>query len=257
MLPSVRDRLRDVTPAPLWQAARRARKAGENRISGSITSVATSDPVVAFTYDDGPHSERTPAIAGALDARGARGTFFVLAEEAEQQPDLVRALQQAGHEIALHGGEHRNLRRCSLAEAGALIRGGKRRVEAITGVPVRLFRPPFGEQTRASYAIARAAGMDVVVWSANTRDCYAGTVAGYVATASKHLGPGAIVLFHDGLSGPDPRVVRPDQEAPASFDRVELARAMLDAVAARDLHVVTVSELLQHGPARREIWLGP
>jgi peptidoglycan/xylan/chitin deacetylase (PgdA/CDA1 family) len=257
MLSAVRDRLRDVTPAPWWDAARRARKRGEHRIAGSVASVETDDPVVAFTYDDGPHAHRTPAIAAALTARGARATFFVLADAAEDHPDLVRDLQAAGHEIGLHGGEHRNLRHCSLAEADEIIRGGKRRIEAITGTRVKLFRPPFAEQTRATYALARAAGMDVVVWSANTRDCYAGTVTEYVERAGAKLDRGGIVLFHDGLSGPDPRVVRADQEPPASFDRVELANAMLDAVAARSLDVVTVSELLGHGPARREIWLGP
>jgi peptidoglycan/xylan/chitin deacetylase (PgdA/CDA1 family) len=238
-------------------AARRARHAGDRRLVGSITSVHTADPVVAFTYDDGPHPERTPAIADVLDARGARGTFFVLADAAEQQPDLVRRLVDAGHEVVLHGAEHRNLRRCSLSEAHTIIRGGKRRLEAVTGRPVRLFRPPFAEQTRRSYVMARAAGMDVVVWSTNTRDCYAGSVDGYVERACKRLKPGAIVLFHDGLAGPDPRVVRPDQEPPPNFDRAELAHRMLDATDARDLRVVTVGELLTHGTPRRAVWLGP
>jgi peptidoglycan-N-acetylglucosamine deacetylase len=256
---SVRSRLRDATPAPIWNAARRARKASEQRLSGSVASVATTEPVVAFTYDDGPHPDSTPAIAAALEARGAFGTFFMLAEHAEDHPDLVRELHAAGHEIALHGGEHRNLRRCTLPEAQAVIRGGKRRLEAITGVPVRLFRPPFAEQTRRSYAVARAAGMDVVVWSANTRDCYAGTIDDYVANATKRLASGAIVLFHDGLAGPDPRAPRPNQEALAApdLDRAKLTDLMLDVVAERDLRVVTVSDLLRHGNAEREIWLGP
>lgn len=254
---SVRTKLVEATPAPIRQVARRARHAGETRLTGSITSVRTDAPVVAFTYDDGPHPDRTPAIAAALEARGARGTFFVLVDAAEARPDLVRRLADAGHEIALHGAAHRNLRHCTLAEAHDIIRGGKRRLEAITGRPVKLFRPPFAEQTRRSYALARAAGLDVVVWSNNTRDCYLGTVDEYVERACKKLTPGAIVLFHDGLAGPDPRVVRPDQEPLADFDRVDLAHRMLDAMAERDLSVVTVGELLTHGPAKRAVWLGP
>jgi peptidoglycan/xylan/chitin deacetylase (PgdA/CDA1 family) len=253
----VGEALREVTPAPLRQAARRARHAGETRLTGSITSVRTAEPVVAFTYDDGPHPERTPAIAAALEARGARGTFFVLVDATEAHRDVVRRLLDGGHEVALHGAEHRNLRHCSLADAHRIIRGGKRRLEAITGAPVKLFRPPFAEQTRRTYAMARAAGMDVVVWSTNTRDCYLGTVDEYVERASKRLQAGAVVLFHDGLAGPDPRVVRPDQEPPPAFDRVELANRMLDATSERGLSVVTVGELLRRGPAKREVWLGP
>jgi peptidoglycan/xylan/chitin deacetylase (PgdA/CDA1 family) len=125
----------------------------------------------------------------------------------------------------------------------------------VLGAPVRLFRPPYGEQTRRSYALARAAGMDVVVWSANTRDCYEGTVDEYVGRVTPKLGPGTIVLFHDGLGGPDPRVVRPDEEPPADFDRPTLAAAMLDETERRGLRVVTVSELLQFGPSKRAVWL--
>ncbi len=253
---TVRARVRDVTPAPIRSAARRARTAGARRLSGSITAVDTTAPLVAFTYDDGPHPERTPAIASALEARGARATFFVLAGAAEDHPDVVRAVSHAGHEIGLHGADHRNLRHCDLRETDALVRGGKHRVEAITGTPLRWFRPPFGEQTRRSYALARALGLDVVVWSTNTRDCYAGSVDAYVANARPKLGPGAIVLFHDGLSGPDLRAPRADQEPPASFDRVALVDAMLDETEARGLRVVPVGELLRHGTPRRERWLG-
>jgi peptidoglycan/xylan/chitin deacetylase (PgdA/CDA1 family) len=252
---TVRERLRDATPTPVRNAVHRARRAGDERFAGSIASVQTGDPVVAFTYDDGPHPERTPAIAAALEARGARGTFFVLAPEAERHPDIVRRLVAAGHAVGLHGAEHRNLRRCNIGEARALIAGGKRRLEAVLGAPVRLFRPPFGEQTRRSFALARASGMSVVVWSTNTRDCYRATIDEYVANASPGLHEGAIVLFHDGLAPADPRAPIADEPPPADFDRVVLAHRMLDLAAERGLEVVPVTDLLTHGAARRVVWL--
>jgi peptidoglycan/xylan/chitin deacetylase (PgdA/CDA1 family) len=256
MLAPVRERLRDATPMSVRHAVRRARRAGALRLAGCVEAVVTTEPAVAFTYDDGPHPQRTPAIAAVLEARGARGTFFVLAGEAERHPDVVRDLHRAGHEVVLHGAEHRNLRACTISEAHAIVRGGQKRLEAVLGAPVRLFRPPYGEQTRRSYALARAAGMDVVVWNANTRDCYEGTVDEYVGRVTPKLGPGTIVLFHDGLGGPDPRVVRDDEEPPADFDRPTLAAAMLDETERRGLRVVTVSELLRFGPSKRAVWLG-
>jgi peptidoglycan/xylan/chitin deacetylase (PgdA/CDA1 family) len=255
MGPTVRDRLRDVTPEPVRNAMHRARRAGDERFVGSIASVQTTDRVVAFTYDDGPHPERTPAIAAALEAAGARGTFFVLAPEAERHPAVVRALVEAGHEVGLHGAEHRNLRRCSMGEARALISGGKRRLEAVLERPVRLFRPPFGEQTRRSFALARATGLSVVVWSTNTRDCYRAPIDEYVANAMPGFKQGAIVLFHDGLAPADPRAPIAGEPPPADFDRVALANRMLYLAAERDMRVVTVSELLRHGAPRRVVWL--
>jgi peptidoglycan/xylan/chitin deacetylase (PgdA/CDA1 family) len=256
MLGTVRTRLRDATPPSVRNSVHRARSAGDRRFAASITSVHTTLPLVSFTYDDGPHPERTPAIAEALEAGRARGTFFVLASEAEREPEIVRALHKAGHEIALHGSEHRNLRACNIREARAIVHGGKRRLEAVLGAPVRLFRPPYGEQNRRSYALARADGLDVVVWNVNTRDCYAGTVDDYVDRAADKIDAGSIVLFHDGLAPADPRVVRVDEPEPADFDRAALARRMCELVDERGLTAVPVSELLHHGDARRAVWLG-
>lgn len=51
-----------------------------------------------------------------LERSGQRATFFVLGWVAEHEPDLVRSIVQAGHEIGSHGYSH--------AMAGELGRGG-------------------------------------------------------------------------------------------------------------------------------------
>lgn len=48
----------------------------------------------------------TQYILRVLQARGIRGTFFVLGWVAERFPDLVRAIARAGHEVASHGMSH-------------------------------------------------------------------------------------------------------------------------------------------------------
>src|SRR5690348_8087234 len=47
-----------------------------------------SDGVV-LTCDDGPHPEGTPAVLEALRERGARATFFLVAEQVERYRSLV------------------------------------------------------------------------------------------------------------------------------------------------------------------------
>ena len=49
----------------------------------------------------------TQRLLGLLRARGIRGTFFVLGWVAERFPGLVRAIAEAGHEVASHGMSHR------------------------------------------------------------------------------------------------------------------------------------------------------
>jgi polysaccharide deacetylase family protein (PEP-CTERM system associated) len=48
----------------------------------------------------------THRLLGLLQARRIRGTFFVLGWVAERFPGLVRAIAQAGHEVASHGMKH-------------------------------------------------------------------------------------------------------------------------------------------------------
>ena len=47
---------------------------------GSITHVATVEPVVALTFDDGPHAEYTPRLLDILERHQARATFFMLGQ---------------------------------------------------------------------------------------------------------------------------------------------------------------------------------
>ena len=58
---------------------------------GVITAVATDKPVLALTFDDGPHPEYTPALLEILAKYRARATFFMIGELAVQHPDVVRA----------------------------------------------------------------------------------------------------------------------------------------------------------------------
>src|SRR6185295_8865368 len=61
-----------------------------------FADVVTSGPDdargVALTFDDGPDPRSTPRILDALDAAGAKATFFVIGHKVEAHPELVRAI---------------------------------------------------------------------------------------------------------------------------------------------------------------------
>ena len=72
----------------------------------------------------------------------ARATFFVLGKFAEKHPDAVRAIQDAGHEVACHGFEHVPVRQLGGAGFRADLRRAKAILADITGQPVTGFRAP-------------------------------------------------------------------------------------------------------------------
>src|SRR5690554_6045822 len=57
-----------------------------------VFCVNTADRVLAITFDDGPHPEHTPRILDALSEHGAKATFFVLARQVREHPEVVRRI---------------------------------------------------------------------------------------------------------------------------------------------------------------------
>ncbi len=77
-------------------------------------------------------------------------TFFILGEFAARRPDLVRAIHQAGHEVASHGWNHQSVRRLSPAQFREDIRRAKDTLEQITGASVLGYRAPTFSIVRAT-----------------------------------------------------------------------------------------------------------
>ena len=230
---------------------RRAADLGLAGFVGSIRAARARD-TVAVTLDDGPDPDVTPRLLDVFAARGGSATFFVLLDRAESDPRLVRRMVAEGHEVALHGADHRRLPTLPPDTVAARLRASRERLEQLTGSPVRWFRPPFGAQSLRTYLAARRAGLHVVVWSADASDWVDRSVESVAADALAALHPGAILLFHETLA-PDPD----RRSAVTTFDRVAASASILDGVRARGWRAVTVSELLAAASPVRTAWFRP
>jgi len=153
---------------------------------------------VALTFDDGPDPLSTPAILEQLDRLDWRATFFLLGPMVRRSPDLARELAARGHEIGVHGDEHRShLHRTPAAIRDDVARARDSIAEA-TGVAPAWFRPPYGALSAGSLTAARRLGLQTVLWTTWGRDWRAeATPATVVADVSDGLRPGATVLLHD------------------------------------------------------------
>lgn len=96
----------------------------------------------------------TEIILARLAEADVRATFFVLGWVARQRPDLVRAIRDAGHEIASHGYAHRLVYNQTPEEFRADIRLARTILEDVTGQPVRAYRAPsFSVTGRSLWAL--------------------------------------------------------------------------------------------------------
>ena len=126
---------------------------------GNVASVDVEDyyHVEAFsdiiTRDSWPQytsrvEDNTKRVLDSFDACGVRGTYFILGWVAERHPDLVRQIQQRGHEIACHSYWHRLIYKLSPEEFREDTRRAKAVIEDAAGVKVVGYRAPSFSMTR-------------------------------------------------------------------------------------------------------------
>ena len=153
---------------------------------------------VALTFDDGPDPETTPLFLEALEAHGLHATFFMVGSCVRRSPELAAKVAAAGHEIGVHGWEHRYL---PLRGPRATYRDLARARDVIaeaTGTVPWLFRPPYGVLSSPAILAARRLELTCVLWTSWGREWTRGATADSVyTTLATGLNGGATVLLHD------------------------------------------------------------
>lgn len=154
---------------------------------------------VALTFDDGPDGSSTPAVLDLLRRRGVRATFFQLGVMVQRFPDLPRRMVDEGHEIAVHGWDHRgHLLRAPGPSTTSQLERTADLLEARCGVRPALFRPPYGLMTAGDLLAAHRVGLRPVLWTSWGKDWSARATPQSVAeTVLRGQLDGGTVLLHD------------------------------------------------------------
>jgi peptidoglycan-N-acetylglucosamine deacetylase len=168
---------------------------------------------VVLTFDDGPDQDATPTVLDALDAAGARATFFVVGEQVEADPALAREIAQRGHDVQLHGYGHVAHDLLSPDEARSDLERGARALRDATGLDARFYRPPYGRFSPGSYDACGALGLEAVYWSAWGTDWETISPQRIAELVVPDLSAGAVVLLHDSRRYGHRSSARPTAEA--------------------------------------------
>ena len=161
---------------------------------------------VALTFDDGPHPEATPRLLGLLDRAEVRATFFLIGRELEANPEVGQAIAAAGHEVAVHGYEHRLLLKRGPRTTLADITRATRVIAERTGAVPHWWRPPYGVASTGALVAARRLCLTPVLWTTWGRDWTATATPDRVfRSVRRRLTGGGTILLHDSDASAAPR----------------------------------------------------
>ena len=198
---------------------------------GEVFSWVNNDlKMIALTFDDGPHPSYTEKILDVLRENGIRATFFVIGENAEKRPELIKKISDGGHEIGNHTFDHVSLRRMTEDEIENEITRAERAVLDAAGCGTCVLRPPEGKYSEKVVQAAEKLGYSVVLWSVDTRDWAHRSAGSICRTVLDNVTSGDIILCHDFISG--------------ESHTAEALDSLIPALKERGYTFVTVSELI-------------
>ena len=172
-------------------------------VSASATPVEA--PKIALTFDDGPSAVWTPALLDGLKERGVKATFFLIGENADKNPEIVKRMAEEGHLIGNHTYHHLDMSSISSMDAFKKeTQDVENLFEQITGTPItKFYRPPQGKYNIENLKMAQELGYHTFFWSLAYVDWYQDkqpTKDEAFGKLLKRIHPGAIVLLHSTSS---------------------------------------------------------
>lgn len=163
-----------------------------------VYRVRVQAPLVALSFDDGPHPTFTPLVLDILNRYDAKATFFLIGERALLYPELVAQIKAAGHQV----GNHYYKNASTFGHSDAEFLRYLVKTEAAIGLAEepKLFRAPGGVAWPRQLKLARAQGYKYILGSAYPNDPMHPPFWYISWLVKKNLAPGTIVILHDGIS---------------------------------------------------------
>jgi len=163
-----------------------------------MTHGPASSRAVCLTFDDGPHPEYTPRLLQLLSDMGVPAAFFLVGQEAERFPGIVRHIAAEGHVVGNHTFEHRDATLISLESFRTEVLRTRTLLRELSGQDVNLFRPPHGRLTIPKLLGLWRAGQRVVLWNVDSKDySRPGPDQIRAAFTDRPVRAGDLLLFHD------------------------------------------------------------
>jgi peptidoglycan/xylan/chitin deacetylase (PgdA/CDA1 family) len=188
---------------------------------------------VYLTFDDGPELGRTELVLDLLKKYNAKATFFMVAEKAIQQKELVFRILNEGHAVGNHSLDHsyNNFFKPKKDLKEWILKSQEKFKEL--GIETIGFRPPAGVVTPPLVETCTELSIPLILWNQRFFDTRYTLSKDRALVRASGFKAGDIVLLHDStdrlqtnLPGIETLIV----ESKSRFELEALPRTKLDSV---------------------------
>ncbi|MBQ4343313.1 MAG: polysaccharide deacetylase family protein [Erysipelotrichaceae bacterium] len=154
---------------------------------------------ILLTFDNGYENGNTPVILDTLKKHDVNAVFFITSQYAIENPDLVQRMIDEGHVIGNHSWHHKSFPELSIETLTDEILSLHNYMIEHHQYEMRLLRPPMGEFSERSLAVAKDLGYTTMMWSYAYYDYNVNDQPSHAEALDKlisHLHPGEILLLH-------------------------------------------------------------
>ncbi|MGN0452952.1 MAG: polysaccharide deacetylase family protein [Ruminococcus sp.] len=195
-----------------------------------IYCVESDEKKVAVSFDAAWGNEQTETLLDILENKKVKATFFLVGDWVEKYPESVKSIANHGHDVGNHSDSHPYMTKLSQDQMATELKDCNEKIEAITGKPTTLFRPPYGDYNNAVVKAVKAQNMYCVQWDVDSLDWKDPTPAQMIERITSKIQNGSIILMHNGA-----------KNTPEALPQI------IDAVRAKGFEFVPISEILIKG----------
>jgi len=164
----------------------------------TFTGLARPSRQLALTYDDGPNDPHTMRLLEVLAKHSVHATFFLIGRYAQQRPEIVREIAQAGHVVGNHTFTHPLLTFKSETEIKQQLSECRAALQDAIEQHSNLFRPPFGRRRPAVLRVTRSLRLEPIMWNVTGYDWTALPAPAIERKVASKIRGGDVILLHDG-----------------------------------------------------------
>ncbi|WP_066507453.1 polysaccharide deacetylase family protein [Abyssisolibacter fermentans] len=128
------------------------------------------DKIIALTCNVDWGEEYIPDMLKILEQNNVKITFFVTGTWAKKNPEVLKSIYKAGHEIGNHGYFHEKYGNLSYTQNTNEIKKAENIINSIINVKCKYFAPPSGHYSDNTIKAAKALNYKIIMWSIDTID---------------------------------------------------------------------------------------